>query len=89
MKKIKLTIFIFLFTLSTGSFSADEARPTNVVDGGTDGDERFYTVYCSDGKRASLVDRYEINEICTQPSYSDKDICKDWTVDEAAIEACK
>ena len=69
--------------------AADKQQSLRIVDGGTDGDERYYTVYCPDGKRATVVKLYEIGKVCTQPSYSDKDICKEWTVDEAAIEACK
>ena len=88
-KTSALLISLF-FLFSSSSYAADSnVRVTNLVDAGTDGDERFYTVYCSSGKQAALVKRYEIGEVCTKPSYSEKDICKNWTVDEAAIEACK
>jgi len=88
--KTPLIVFAFLFAFSTSTFSADEeVYVTKLVDAGPDGDERFYTVYCSDGKSAALVKRYTIGEVCTRPSYADKDICKDWTVDEAAAESCK
>lgn len=79
---------LFVFSISVSAANT-EVRVTNVVDAGTDGDERFYTVYCSNGKSAALVKRYTIGEVCTRPSYADKDICRDWSVDEAALESCK
>lgn len=86
-----LTLIAFCLSVSSLSVSAadTDARVSNLIDRGTDGDERFYTVYCSDGKRTALVKRYTIGEVCTRPSYSEKDICKDWSVDEAAAESCK
>ena len=87
--KSLLTIFITCI-ISTSLFAANEHKqPMQVVDAGMDGDERFYTVYCPSGKRAALVKRHKIGEVCTRPDYADKDICRDWTVDEAAEEACK
>lgn len=92
MNTVKITailISLFLFIPSLAVSADKEVRVTNLVDAGTDGDERFYTVYCSDGKTGSLVKRYKIGEVCTRPSYAEGDICKDWSVDEAAVEACK
>lgn len=92
MKNYKLVILIkliFLCVFSASAFSAEKLQPLRVIDGGTDGDERFYTVYCPDGKRASIVKRFKIGEVCTKPSYASEDICKNWSVDEAAIESCK
>ena len=83
------TCLILSGIVSVNGFAADKTQPLRVIDAGTDGDDRFYTVYCPDGKRAALVKHYEIGEVCTQPSYSDKDICKNWSIDEAAQEACK
>lgn len=88
--KLPILITAILLSFSTYSFSADkEVYVTKLVDAGPDGDERFYTVYCSDGKSAALVKRYTIDEVCTRPSYAEKDICRNWTVDEAAAESCK
>ena len=93
MKNFNKTVlkgcFFFALSLSVNAFAAEKKQALQVYDAGIDGDERFYTVYCPDGKRASLVKRFKIGEVCTQPSYAEKDICRDWTVDEAAQEACK
>ena len=92
MKNYNLIILlklIILFAFSTTVVAADKLQPLRVMDAGTDGDERIYIVYCPDGKRVSLSKRFKIGQVCTRPSYSDEDICKEWSVDEASIEACK
>lgn len=92
MKNYSLIVLIKLILLcliSTTAIAAEKKQTLRVIDGSVDGDERYYTVYCPDGSRSSLVKRFEVGVVCTRPSYSDKDICKEWNVDEAAIESCK
>ncbi len=79
---------MFLCAFSITGFAADKIKPTNTIDTGTDGDIRVYIVYCSDGKRNSVEKRIESGDVCTHPASSDKNICKNWTVDEAAIASC-
>lgn len=61
-----------------------------VIDKGTDGDVRYYSVVCPSGKRTSVSDRYKEGEICTMPVSAREEICREgWDIDSAATEACK
>ncbi len=70
------------------SFAATNQGSPRLVDAGNDGSERYYIVYCPDGRRGSVVNYYEEGKVCTRPEGAQEDICSAWTIDEAAKAAC-
>ena len=61
-----------------------------VIDRGTDGDVRYYTVVCPSGQRSAISDYYAEGKICTMLINGKQKVCRtDWDVDTAAKEACK
>lgn len=83
---------IWITSLAIALFSsASPAQETlRVIDHGTDGDVRYYSVICPSGQRSSISDYYEENRVCTMLVNGKKEVCrKEWDVDSAAKEACK
>ena len=86
-KFLRINLAVLILTAATG-LSAAENRSVRVIDAGPDGDERYYSVYCPDGTRAAVVKREDKTTVCTTPRDESKDVCKNWSVDEAARAAC-
>lgn len=88
--KLILTSTALFFILgSTFSLMANEKiGPPRVVDAGPDGDERFYGVFCGDGTQAAVMKKEDKKTVCTTPKGKQEDVCKEWSVDEAARAAC-
>ncbi len=89
MKHIKLIFINTLLTILMSSTAQAEER-LRVIDHGTDGDERYYTVICPSGERSSITNYYEEGKICTMQVNGKIEICRNgWEIDSAAQEACK
>ena len=85
--KLKLFLFILMSCLSWNSHAQERLR---VIDHGTDGDVRYYTVICPNGDRSSISNYYEEGKICTVLVNGKIEMCRvNWSIDTAAQEACK
>ena len=85
------TIQIFglalLLIMMTGSAQSQEK--TRIIDRGTDGDARYYSVICASGQRSSITNYYEEGKICTVKVNGRLRECRNgWDLDSAAIVAC-
>jgi hypothetical protein len=81
---LALNLLLFL------SWIAQAEERLRVIDHGTDGDARYYTVICPSGERSSITNYYEEGKICTMLVNGKIEICRvAWEVDSAAREACK
>ena len=81
-------VFTLLFFFMTWTGQAEERL--RVIDHGTDGDERYYTVICPSGERSSITNYYEEGKICTMLVNGKIEMCRNgWDIDSAAREACK
>lgn len=85
---LKTSCLILMICGSFSVFADSSNNPPRVVDNGPDGDERFYSVYCSDGTQAAVMKNVRTNSVCTAPQGQQEDVCKEWSVDEAARAAC-
>ena len=92
MKTFKLIFTCSALIIMLGSsfsLTAEEkVGPPRVIDAGPDGDERFYGVYCGDGTQAAVMKTEDKRIVCTTPKGQENDVCKEWSVDEAAWAAC-
>ena len=89
MKKFKrkMTFTLLMFSVS---FTVQAQERLRVIDHGTDGDERYYTVICPSGERSSITNYYEEGKICTMLVNGKIEMCRNgWDIDSAAREACK
>lgn len=88
MKTLIQTTGLVLAMICSAPSSAQETL--RVIDHGTDGDVRYYTVICPSGQRTSMSDYYVENKVCTMLVNGKEEVCrKDWDIDDAAKEACK
>lgn len=89
---MKNTVFapcLALLLLLTGTAIHAQERQ-NIIDHGTDGDVRYYTVVCPSGKRTSIDNHYEEGKVCTMLVNGKKRVCQQgWSIDEAAKTACQ
>ena len=92
MKTLKLIFTCSALTLMIGTsfslYAGDTQLPPRIIDAGPDGDERFYSVICSDGTQTAVMKSADKKTVCAKPDGQKKDVCKEWSVDEAAHAAC-
>lgn len=86
-RNIRFFSFIVLTLLL---LPADAQESLRVIDHGTDGDVRYYSVICPSGQRTSISDYYVEKKICTMLVNGREEVCRtDWDVDTAARQACE
>jgi len=89
MNKILIISSIALSMLFLTNSQVHAQERLQIIDRGTDGDVRYYSVVCPSSKRTSVSHYYEKGEVCTMLVSKLEKICRtDWDVDTAAKEAC-
>lgn len=82
-----ITIATTMLIFSTASHAQESLR---VIDNGKDGNISYYTIICPSGKRTSANFNYDDGMVCTVIVNGKEEVCrKDWTVDNAAKQACE
>jgi hypothetical protein len=59
-----------------------------IVGHGIDGNTRYYTAYCPDGRHTALEYRFKKHEVCYMDSGGKTRCLKNSSVDEAGKQAC-
>jgi len=89
MNKILITCSLALSSLLLANSQVHAEERLQIIDRGTDGDVRYYSVVCPSSKRTSVSHHYEKGEVCTMLVSRLEKVCRtDWDVDTAAKEAC-
>jgi hypothetical protein len=86
-KRLKMALLAAGFGVF--ALPAMAAEPVSIGDYGSDGNETYYQVTCSDNTQASVVVREKPKQVCAVPAYGDETCKAHWTVKEAAAKACK
>ena len=90
MKSIIRLSIILLSGLMMMTTELHAEAGVSVLDKGTDGDIRYYSVICPSGKRTSLNFNLITKETCITPVNGNEQVCNvNWNKDKAAKEACK
>ena len=94
MLKTRHILMSFLLTLLIPFSQAYAARTVpEIRDGSIDEGARYFGVHCPDGKRTAIrayfesYKQFKRGDVCYKDS--GKDICKKWSLDDVAIQACK